>query len=492
MERSKLIVVGAGNIGRSLLRLLSRDFALTCIDRDPAALEAAQEIRGEAIRVIEGDATSRLFLEEAGVEDADTVVVATSSQKVNTEVARVLHEHFDIPRVIAVGITRDGIEALESMDVEVESIFEVSAMGLRNRLERKTKTVQGVGLGKNEILEVEVHANSRVANKTLLSLRPNHWRAGIIYREGNIVIPTGETVLRPKDRVVILGDPQVLKTVSEILSFRFEHFPLEYGQTLVCYVGGEEKQAFFEEIAYLFSVFPLERVVVVTPEKGSELADKLQMTGEEGGYREVELIASGNNSLGTLKEVYSDPRNRGMMALSKPRLIESLFAFAARSRRKNYLEELMATARCPLLLSGGTFPYERVAVPCVVPGHIQHAMETTIELSAAVTPEITALFVRPSDYLAAGEEEGDYAKMKKVVSDLGHVYKQSIQSVELEGNPIEAISSSLDDYNLMVMDVGSWREQGIVRSIIEPDIPWNIVRRTSVSTLLVPPLAEII
>ncbi len=492
MERSKLIIIGAGNISRSLMRMLSRDFELTCIDKDPLALKEVAEIRGDSVRLLEGDATSRLFLEEAGIAEADTVVITTSSQKINSEVARVLNDHFSVPRIVAVGITREGIDKLEDIGVEVESIFEVSAMGLRNRLERKTKAVQGVGIGKNEILEVEVHPNSRVANKTLQSLKPNHWRAGIIYREGNIVIPTGETVLRPKDRVVILGDPQVLKTVSEILSFRFEHFPLEYGRTLVCYVGGEEKPAFFEEIAYLFSVFPLERIVVVTPEKGSEIADRLQITGEEGGYKEVELITSGKSALESLREVYQEPRNRGLMVLSKPRLIESLFAFAARSRRKNFLQDLTATARCPILLAGGTFPYEKVVVPCVMRAHVQHAMETTMELSAAVAPQLSALFARPSEYIAGENEESDYTAMKKTVSDLGHVYKQSIHSVELDGNPVETISSALREYNLMVMDVGSWREQGLLRSIIDPDVPWNIVRRSSLSTLLLPPLAEII
>ena len=53
------------------------------------------------------------------------------------------------------------------------------------------------------------------------------------------------------DRVVILGEPQVLSTIAERLSFRFRDFPLEYGETAYLYLAGDEDERFIAEVDYL-------------------------------------------------------------------------------------------------------------------------------------------------------------------------------------------------------------------------------------------------
>jgi hypothetical protein len=489
MPSGKYVIVGLGNIGLPLLRMLSKDFDLVCIDKNAEILEMVRKQRGESTVVIEGDATSRLVLEKAGVNEADTVVITTTSQEVNVEVARILYDHFDVPRVVAIGITQKGIEELERLDVEVEGIFAVSATGLRNRLERKTKTVHGIGLGKNEILEVEVHAHSRLANKTLASINPISWRVGIVYRDENLIVPRGETVLKPKDRVVILGDPPVLKTVAEMLSFRFEHFPLEYGDTILAYVEGGEPDAFFEEIAYLFSVFPLEEIVFLHLEREG-LAERIAGMVEKYEFKQALTEVTSEEMFPALAETVREyGRRPGMIVLSPSALAETL-SFAGRRRR--YLFELAKAAACPILLAAGTFPYERVVVPCLQVKGLQHALETVLEMSAALKYEISALFPRLSSYIASDEQTQDFERMRETVADMSLIYKTGIRTVELEGNPVKAILAGLAAYNLMVNEIGGWQEKGFWESLLHPDVPWHVVRRSPVSTLLLPPLEAVI
>lgn len=493
MNRSRFIIIGLGNIGLLLIKMLSKDFNLVCIDSNADTLDTVKALRGESLRGIKGDATSRLVLEEAGVGEADTVIITTTSEKVNLEIARVLREHFEVPRVIAVGITQTGIKQLEELGVEVESIFNVSATGLRNRLEHKTKAVQGVGLGKNEILEVEVHPHSRVANKRLSSIRPHNWRVGLIYREGNIVVPRGETVLKPKDRVIILGDPQVLQTVAEILTFRFQHFPLEYGDTLVALLQGDEKDGFFDELGYLASVFPLERVLLVHPQKNDGYLRDLEQRAEALGLRNLQLVTAAGSLLSGLDKLLTQPGLRvGLTVLSKPRLVDTFWSMFAKSKSKSFLRDLALKVRSPILLAGGSFPYEKVAVPCTDPDHVQHALETTLEMAPALNYQIDALLAVPSDYIASEEEEAGYGDMKKEISDLSYVYKTSIRAVELAGNPIRAVSGELAAYSLTVSDLAAWTDLGFLRSLVRPDVAWNIVRQSPVSTMIVPPPGELI
>jgi len=489
MPSGKYVIVGLGNIGLPLVKMLSRDFDLVCIDKNPRILETVRKLRGESTFTVEGDATSRLVLEKAGVNEADTVVITTSSQEVNIEVAQVLCDHFDVPRVIAVGITQKGIDELEKLDVEVEGIFAVSATGLRNRLERKTKTVHGIGLGKNEILEVEVHAHSRLANKTLASINPISWRVGIIYRDENLIIPRGETVLKPRDRVVILGDPPVLKTVAEMLSFRFEHFPLEYGDMVLVYVEGGEPDAFFEEVAYLFSVFPLEEIVFLHLERKG-LAERIAAIIEKYQFKQAITEVTSEEMFPALAETVREyGRRPGVIVLSPASLAETL---PIAGRRRRYLYQLASAAACPLLLAAGTFPYERVAVPCLKLQGLQHSLETALEMSLALHYEISALFPRLSHYIASEEETQAFDRMRETVADMSLIYKTGIRTVTLEGNPVRGILSALAGYNLAVNDIGGWQEKGFWRSLLQPDVPWHVVRRSPVSTLLIPPLEAVI
>ncbi len=100
MEKKNLIViVGLGNVGRELLRLLPKDIHVVVIDKDPSSEEflKEQKLHGQFIA---GDATSRLVLKEAPVEEAECVIITTTSEETNIEVATLLATHFRPTRVI--------------------------------------------------------------------------------------------------------------------------------------------------------------------------------------------------------------------------------------------------------------------------------------------------------------------------------------------------------------------------------------------------------
>jgi Trk K+ transport system NAD-binding subunit len=144
MGETRCMIIGAGNIVLQLLRMLSRDLMITLIDTDDTSLQRGQEVLPDNLEIHCGDAASRLLLERVGVANVDSVVITTTTEIVNIEIARVLHDHFKVPRVLVIGITQDGIRQLAGFDCEVEGIFKVSATGLRNCLEQRTKTVHGI------------------------------------------------------------------------------------------------------------------------------------------------------------------------------------------------------------------------------------------------------------------------------------------------------------------------------------------------------------
>ncbi len=490
MKRNKYIIIGLGSIGLELLRKISRDIDVVCIELNPELEETATKIREDTI-FFSGDATSRLVLEKAGVAESDGVIITTTTEKVNIETARILKEHFDIKRVIAISTTTSEIEALEKLGVEVESISTASAVAIRNRLAHTSRAAHAIGLGKEEILEVDVHPHSRLANRPLHTLTHMRWRIGLIYRDENILVPNRETVLKPRDRVIILGEPSVLKTVSEILTFKFERFPLEYGSTAITYLTGDETEAFFNELNYLFSIFPLDRMIFIYSKKAARKAETFDEFIKKENIKNPEARKTSLAALPAIEETVSEVRgDQGIIVMSKESLSLSNLRPFMTANSRHYLHSIIQKFRCPLILTAGTFPYEKACVPCVEHVNIHHNMETALEMTSSLHNEITALLVNPSKYISSDEDVNEFQSMKKTINDVSSMYKISVHKKFLEGNPVKSISASLPGFNLLITGTEGWKTRRWVPSFLSPDVVWNIVRESPISTLLLPVIEE--
>jgi Trk K+ transport system NAD-binding subunit len=487
MKRNRLVIIGIGRVGSELLRRLPKDYELLCIDNAPDAEERVKKIRSDGVVVMPADATSRLVLKEARVDEAEAVLVATTSEEVNIEVCRLLHEHFRTKRIVALGSSTDGIRQLRELGAEVQELFSSSAIGIRNLLEQRTRAATAIGLGKNEILEVELHPHSRLANKPLRNLAPLRWKIGILYREGNIIIPRGDTVLRPKDRMILLGDPGVLKTVAEIMTFSFQKFPQEYGTAAVAYLAGGEDERFFAELEYLFTVFPLRRIIFVHSTQAAGQSLRYKALIRTDNYPAVEDRTVDLPAHRALCKVAGDPAiDCGMVVLHGQVLRRRPLA----PFDKRALLDLCRTAACPVLVCRGSHPYRHTAVPAAegLPPH--HGLETALEVSSMLNNAVSALLVRPMRHIASDADLQAYEAARKSVSDLSIMYRADVKTVDLEGNPVRSILQSLGNQQLLYIDSSSMLRQSWPFAILNPDPAWHLIRRATVSTMIVPPMEE--
>lgn len=482
-----IVIIGVGNIGRELLGKLSRDFEVTCIDSCDKTPSVVEEIRGtERTKVIVGDATSRLILEQAGIDECEAVILTTTTEKINHEIARLLHEHFTPRRVISVGLSLEGAQKLVELGVEVKNIFTASANDIRNLIEHQAKTAYGIGIGKNEILEVEVHPNSRLKNKRLGSIAPIRWNIGIIYRDGNPIVPKPDTVLKEKDKVIILGDPGVLKTVAELLTFDFQSFPLEFGTSLVVYLTGREDERFFDEMSYIYSVFQLGKVYFVYSAAAEKLIEMHDQVAEKYAFKEPYKVVSSLAPVEALRALFVKELVRpGLLLLSRNILSRSLFSFYGLTTKK-FITSLARVVQCPIIIAQGSFPYEKLVVPALHEIGFPHLLDTAIEISHTINNEICAIMVKPSGYIATEEETEAFNETRQLISNTGFMHKKKIFLQIHEGNPVLEVTRYLPDYNLLVLGVNSWSEKGFFRSVLTPEIGWQILIRSEISSLVLP------
>src|SRR5438477_4020190 len=98
----KVVISGAGNVGRHLARdLAERGHDITLIEQDKAvATRAAMDVP-ESVNVLLGDACEPYVLEEAKLGEADVLVAATGDDEDNLVSSLLAKQEFAVPRVLA-------------------------------------------------------------------------------------------------------------------------------------------------------------------------------------------------------------------------------------------------------------------------------------------------------------------------------------------------------------------------------------------------------
>ncbi|HEV3479845.1 MAG TPA: NAD-binding protein, partial [Gaiellaceae bacterium] len=77
----KIFIIGAGQVGTTIVQALHGEHELTIVDEDASRLEAVGT-RFD-IATVEGNGASRRTLAEAGLADADLLIACTSRDEVN-------------------------------------------------------------------------------------------------------------------------------------------------------------------------------------------------------------------------------------------------------------------------------------------------------------------------------------------------------------------------------------------------------------------------
>lgn len=484
---NRLVIVAAGRVGSDLISHLAGGYEITCIDLNAESFKHFQSLpETRNVSFIEGDATSRLVLEKARVEEADVVLLTSTSEAVNLEVARILREKFSVPRIISIGISTEGITELESLDVEVANIFKASAHNILNIVRSEIRTPQGIGTGQGEILELTVHSRSRLANKTLSRIAPVSWRIGLVYRNDQILVPDGATRLMANDRVIVIGDPSVLKTVSELLTFSSHEFPLEYGPLALVYLDGTEKEAYFSEVDYLLNTFPLkETVFMLSP----RIKDPKQFDAFFARCPHIHTVHSTTekNPIAAILESAEYLRRKcGLIIGDKAVLIGKSELLSYRKNMVRLIAQGLENLYAPILFCAGTFPYKRVAMPAIPPSDIKPVLETALEITEQMAAELAVLLSPPSEYTGSDQDTAAFEKIKKTISDMGLLYKRKIPATTLAGNPVIEVTRALPDFNLLVLEPKEWDHWGLFSSFFSPDPILHILARSPITTLIQP------
>lgn len=220
----KIVILGAGQVGRTAAYQLSREEAneVTVVDHNEETLRDLQDRLD--IRTVLGNASYPTVLEAAGAAEADIIVALTNSDEVNMMACEVAYTLFRTPTKIArirsaEYTSRPELFSEEALSVDVFISPEQLVTEYIERLIRYPGALQVLDFaeGKVQLVGVRARKGGLLVGQCLRELSAHipdtEARVVAIYRNGRSISPDGGTVIEDGDEVFFLAARDYIQRV---------------------------------------------------------------------------------------------------------------------------------------------------------------------------------------------------------------------------------------------------------------------------------------
>ena len=224
----RVLIIGGGSEGSNVAdRLLKQDefrmvfrsseYQLTFIEQDEARSEALG--RRFNVPVLHGDGTKPEVLAQADPQKLDVAIAATDNDERNAIIA-LQAKRLGVPRVIAIARDPDHVSLLEQSGVVCISSPHATAVMVENHLDRPglAELIQIEG-GVATLIDVFVPKGGHVVGLRIQDIEiPDECVVAAVIREGQFVVPRGQTEIRDGDHVVCVGPPSSVQDAHAVFT----------------------------------------------------------------------------------------------------------------------------------------------------------------------------------------------------------------------------------------------------------------------------------
>ncbi len=243
----KIVVLGAGQVGATIVEALHSDHDVTVVDLDGARLQALS-YRYD-VSTVRGNGATRRVLQDAAIKRADLMIACTSRDEINLVAATLVKKLSEAQTIVRTS-NPEYLEAWQERQIDVD--FMVSS-----ELETAHAVSRTIGVpaakqtdvfadGQVQIVEFDVpraggsdnltgvpltEAAERAASRPLtgaydevvgLPLReakvPADSKVASIIRADRMLVPRGEQSILPGDRIIVIGSPDAARAWSGIMA----------------------------------------------------------------------------------------------------------------------------------------------------------------------------------------------------------------------------------------------------------------------------------
>ncbi|HZG35013.1 MAG TPA: Trk system potassium transporter TrkA [Gaiellaceae bacterium] len=219
----RIFVVGAGQVGTTIVQALHEEHDVTVFDLDQTRLSPLS-YRYD-VTTVEANGASRRVLADAGLVRADLLIACTSRDEVNLVAA-----------MIAKGIAPRATTVVRTTNPEYLEVWREGQLDVDFVVSSEEETAHAVtriigvpaarqtdvfAEGQVQLVEFDVEdaSNTATVGVPLREARlPADSRVVSIIRGDEMQLPRGDAVIRAGDRIVVIGSPQAAQEWSQLIS----------------------------------------------------------------------------------------------------------------------------------------------------------------------------------------------------------------------------------------------------------------------------------
>ncbi len=222
----RVLIIGGGRIGyRLATQLEAQSIYCKIIEKNPKRCSALAERLNKAI-VLHGDGSDQSLLSEENIGDIDVVVTLTNDEETNI-LSSLLARRMGAGKAITKISKFSYFPLMTAIGIEQVVSPRLSAINTILQHIRRGKVLSAISLKgeQAEALEVVALETSDIVGKPLkrISFPKGAIVAGII-RDEQIIIPTGDSVVEPDDRVIIFAQRRAIGGIEKLLAVKLEYF----------------------------------------------------------------------------------------------------------------------------------------------------------------------------------------------------------------------------------------------------------------------------
>ena len=215
----KVMILGGGKIGRSTAKFLEKEKAIEIklIESNPEKTHYVAE-QLERSLVIQGDGRDIDLLASEGIVEMDAFIALTDDEETNL-ITALLAKHLGVKRTIVL-LNQENylpIMAPIGIDAAVNTNLITSNVILRFIRQGDVVSVTSIPGLDAEVLEFLAHKSSKIIGSPLKKVKiPEGSIVGAVIRGDEIIIPTGDTVIEPEDKVIMFALPEAISAVEKM------------------------------------------------------------------------------------------------------------------------------------------------------------------------------------------------------------------------------------------------------------------------------------
>ena len=205
----RVIVAGAGKLGRRIAEIVKEKNIVVVVERDEARARYIKNLLD--VPVVNGDADDPAVLLEAGADRADVMVAATGEDEDNLVACVLAKYEFKVRKVI--GAVRNPknqwlYNRSWGVDVAIDSAQIVARVIEEEATLRDLVTLLKLREGQVNVTESNVNSESKLIGKSTRDLLlPDQCVLAAVLRGTDILVPSADLHIEAEDKLLFISHP---------------------------------------------------------------------------------------------------------------------------------------------------------------------------------------------------------------------------------------------------------------------------------------------